>query len=125
MGVTLSEKAYAGNLQFLGGTDPGYIQNILGLAPNRSGTLYGLTNGFGNISGYFVPEIKRHLVSDETSISEWRWLFVLTAAIYCTFMTIFSVAASGNVQAFNSKAYKGVTQQPTSQATSSFSSQFS
>ena len=45
---------------------------------------------------------------DETSISEWRWLFVLTAAIYCTFMTIFSVAASGNVQAFNSKAYKGV-----------------
>lgn len=45
---------------------------------------------------------------DETSISEWRWLFVLTAAIYCTFMTIFSVAASGNVQAFNYKAYKGV-----------------
>ena len=45
---------------------------------------------------------------DETSISEWRWLFVLTAIIYCTFITIFSLAASGNVQAFNYKAYKGV-----------------
>jgi len=93
---------------FQGGTDPGYIQNILGLAPNRCGTVYGLTNGFGNISGYFVPEIKRHLVSDETSISEWRWLFVLTAIIYCIFIIIFLVGASGNVQTFNYKSYKGV-----------------
>ena len=28
----------------------------------RSGTLYGFTNGFGNISGYLVPEIKKRIV---------------------------------------------------------------
>ena len=39
------------------------IQNWDDRKKFRSGTLYGLTNGFGNISGYFVPEIKRHLVS--------------------------------------------------------------
>ena len=65
---------------FNGGTNAGHIQNIIGLAPNRSqcsslwclssnqsilhrsGTLYGFTNGFGNISGYLVPEIKKQIV---------------------------------------------------------------
>merc|ERR1719397_1438071 len=56
---------------FNGGTNAGHVQNIIGLAPNRSGTLYGFTNGFGNISGYLVPEIKKQIVQDESSLSEW------------------------------------------------------
>merc|ERR1712032_756144 len=106
MGVTLSEKAYAGNLQFLGGTDPGYIQNIIGLAPNRSGTLYGFTNGFGNISGYLVPQLKTYIVQDETNVLQWRWLFFLTAGINLIFTTAFTLFASQKVQAFNYKTYK-------------------
>ena len=67
---------------FNGGTMSSYIQNLINLAPNRSsfallwcglccherkvllrsGTLYGISNGFGNITGFLVPEIKKRIV---------------------------------------------------------------
>ena len=139
---------------FNGGTNAGHIQNIIGLAPNRSqcsslwclssnqsilhrsGTLYGFTNGFGNISGYLVPEIKKQIVKvpldifiikhdhyyhqyqyyypdnhhyehqyyhhydhqDETSLSEWRWLFFITAGVNVVTTFVFSLCASPAVQ---------------------------
>merc|ERR1712156_1411966 len=91
---------------FNGGTNAGHIQNIIGLAPNRSGTLYGFTNGFGNISGYIVPQLKNYIVQDERNVLQWRWLFFLTAGINFTFATLFIVFASSTVQTFNHKTYK-------------------
>ena len=104
---------------FNGGVMSGYIQNIIGLAPNRcpttpsnlhrSGTVYGVTNGFGNISGFLVPEIKRRIVQDETSLEQWRWLFLLGCSSYTAIALIFLFGASGVVQAFNFKSYAGIT----------------
>jgi len=94
---------------FNGGVMSGYIQNIIGLAPNRSGTVYGVTNGFGNISGFLVPEIKRIIVQDETSLEQWRWLFLLGCSSYTAIALIFLFGASGVVQAFNFKSYAGIT----------------
>ena len=42
---------------------------ILENSTHRSGTLYGFTNGFGNISGYLVPEIKRQIVKVDSKAS--------------------------------------------------------
>ena len=36
---------------------------------DRSGTLYGLTNGFGNISGYLVPQLKSYIVQVDSQLS--------------------------------------------------------
>merc|ERR1719209_1943279 len=91
---------------FNGSANAGHVQNIIGLAPNRSGTLYGFTNGFGNISGYIVPQLKNCIVQDGRSVLQWRWLFFLTAGINFTFATLFTVFASSKVQTFNHKAYE-------------------
>jgi len=91
---------------FNGSANAGHVQNIIGLAPNRSGTLYGFTNGFGNISGYIVPQLKNYIVQDERNVLQWRWLFFLTAGINFTFATLFTVFASSTVQTFNHKTYK-------------------
>jgi len=91
---------------FNGSANAGHVQNIIGLAPNRSGTLYGFTNGFGNISGYLVPQLKTYIVQDETNVLQWRWLFFLTAGINLIFTTAFTLFASQKVQAFNYKTYK-------------------
>jgi len=91
---------------FNGSANAGHIQNIIGLAPNRSGSLYGLTNGFGNISGYLVPQLKNYIVQDEKNVLQWRSLFFITAGINLIFTTTFSLFASSKVQAFNSKTYK-------------------
>jgi len=94
---------------FNGGTMSSYIQNLINLAPNRSGTLYGISNGFGNITGFLVPEIKKRIVLNESSISEWRWMFVLACGFYCAEAAIFTIFAKDAVQAFNFKSYAGVT----------------
>jgi len=94
---------------FNGSANAGHIQNIIGLAPNRSGTLYGLTNGFGNISGYLVPQLKSYIVQDESDVLQWRWLFFLTAGINLLFTTAFNLFASDKVQAFNYKTYNSTS----------------
>jgi len=97
------------SFSFNGGCVSGYIQNILTLAPNRSGTLYGVTNGFGNLTGFLVPEIKRRIVLDEKSIEQWRWLFIMASSLYGLTTLFFVVLASNTVQMFNRKSYDGVT----------------
>ena len=88
----------------------GYIQNIIGLGPNRSGTLYGVTNGFGNLSGFLVPEITKRIVGDfDDDVDKWRWLFVIAASLYTLEAIYFCLAASAEVQEFNHKSYSGVT----------------
>ena len=95
---------------FNGGVMAGHIQNGIDLGPNRSGTLYGVSNGFGNLSGFLVPEITKRILGDcDTDVTRWRWLFILAGAMYMANTLLFCVAASPKVQEFNSKSYVGVT----------------
>merc|ERR550519_3319132 len=98
---------------FNGGTMAGHIQNIMGLGPNRSGTLYGITNGFGNLSGFLVPEVTKRVVGTcpacLAEVAGWRWLFLIAAGCFAGFTLYFLLAASPHVQHFNSKDYTGVT----------------
>ncbi|XP_023343977.1 probable anion transporter 2, chloroplastic [Eurytemora carolleeae] len=87
----------------------GHIQNILSISPNRSGTLYGLTNGFGNISGFLVPMVKDWVVQDLKSVSDWRYLFIIAASLYLFETIYFNIFASRRVQEFNEKDYKEIS----------------
>ena len=92
----------------------GHIQNIIGLGPNRSGTLYGVSNGFGNLTGFLVPEITKRIIGNcgeacDTDVARWRWLFILAASFYALTTAYFCLAASSEVQKFNDKSYAGLT----------------
>jgi len=85
---------------FNGGAFSGHIQNIIKLAPNRSGTCYGVTNGFGNFAGFSVPYVVGAITADgnQHNPDAWRWVFYIAAALY-TFETIyFCIAASGKAK---------------------------
>merc|ERR1712110_53973 len=58
-------------------------------------------NGFGNIGGYLVPQLKSYIVQDERDVLQWRWLFFLTAGINLLFTTAFNLFALDKVQAIN------------------------
>jgi len=94
---------------FNGAVLSGHIQNIMSLAPNRSGTLYGITNGFGNISGFLVPLVKAWIVTDVDSIVDWRNLFFIAAGLYIFMALLFILCANKDVQYFNSKDYASQT----------------
>ena len=104
----------AGTFAFNGAIMAGHIQNGLDLGPNRSGTLYGVSNGFGNISGFLVPVITKAMIGScgaacDTDVSRWRWLFILAAVSYGLNTALFCLAASSEVQTFNTKSYSGLT----------------
>ncbi|XP_023342681.1 putative inorganic phosphate cotransporter isoform X2 [Eurytemora carolleeae] len=95
---------------FNGALYAGHSLNGLTIAPNRAGTIMGLTNGFGSIAGIFVPLVKSAIVKSPADcaelISRWRIVFVIPAVIYTTVAILFVIIGSGEVQEYDKKVYK-------------------
>ena len=59
------------------------FQSPLDLTPTYSGTMYGLCNGFGALSGMICPLVATALTAaDPYDLSGWRTLFLLGTALY-------------------------------------------
>ena len=73
----------------------------------RSGTVYGVTNGFGNFSGFGVPYVVAAITAGrEHSAAAWRWVFFLASGLYVLETIFFLVLASDKIQYFDTKSYK-------------------
>jgi len=98
--------AYACN----GAIYSGHSINTITIAPNRSGTVMGLSNGFGSIAGIFIPLVKDWIVGAPATCQEmirrWQIMFYIPSGIYIVAALNFVIFASGQVQSFDSKSYK-------------------
>lgn len=98
-------------------------QNPQDLAPNFAGSVFGLANFFATTSGflsplavsYFTREKVRNsirhselkLLSFQSTMSEWRNVFILDGALYIISAVFFMFFGSGEVQSWNRKeSYK-------------------
>ncbi|XP_054273649.1 sialin-like [Macrosteles quadrilineatus] len=79
----------------------GYNINHLDLSPNFAGVLMGLCNGLENVSTILAPLSVGWVVSDPTSVAQWRWVFIITAALACIGNAIFVFFGSADVQPWN------------------------
>ncbi|XP_046751246.1 putative inorganic phosphate cotransporter isoform X2 [Diprion similis] len=79
---------------------PGMKVNALDLSPNYSGTLMGLVNGIGALSGIVTPYLVGVLTPHQT-VSEWRLVFWIVAAIFVVTNLVYVFLASGDVQFWN------------------------
>jgi len=89
---------------FSGCLSAGHIQNLLMLAPNKSGTLMGLSNGFGNISGAVTPLLAGYLVSGSAGLKPlvgWRVLFLSGTLFYLLAWLLFMTGAGDRQQPFD------------------------
>lgn len=77
-----------------------FINNV-DLAPNFSGVVQGIVNGFSNICGILAPLIVQVLVTDEENQVHWRRTFYLASAVYISGAIIFCIFGSGEVQPWN------------------------
>nr|XP_018898751.1 PREDICTED: putative inorganic phosphate cotransporter isoform X2 [Bemisia tabaci] len=105
--------AFAGEYEYLaltllilaaglnGATLIGYHSNHLDLAPNFSGTLMGITNGFGNVASISAPLFAGFMLTDMTSLSEWRIVFLTSAAVFFVGNLIFVIFGTAEVQDWN------------------------
>ncbi|XP_037779269.1 putative inorganic phosphate cotransporter [Penaeus monodon] len=79
----------------------GYMCSHQDLAPNFAGTLFGVTNTLANIPGFAAPQLTGAITYGNQTLSAWRRVFLLSAAIYFVSCTVYLLFISADVQPWN------------------------
>eukprot|EP00095_Tigriopus_kingsejongensis_P004809 maker-scaffold182_size278544-snap-gene-1.27 protein:Tk04809 transcript:maker-scaffold182_size278544-snap-gene-1.27-mRNA-1 annotation:"inorganic phosphate cotransporter" len=78
------------------------FMNVVDVAPNFTGTVAGITNGFGAGTGFVVPLITSAFTSDNPANPlGWRYLFLLSTLIYAAAFSFYLWAGKVEPQSFN------------------------
>lgn len=85
----------------MGSVNSGYLCSHQDLAPNLAGTLLGITNTFGALSGVASPAITGYIIQINTTIWGWRHVFLLSAALYLSCGLLYIFLISAEVQHWN------------------------
>ncbi|XP_071443018.1 sialin-like [Hetaerina americana] len=83
---------------FSGAGYSGVQVNHLALSPRLAGTLYGLTNAVSNVCGFLAPYVTGSIVNGHETITRWKTVFLISAAINLIANFIYLMFASGEVQ---------------------------
>ncbi|CAG9864853.1 unnamed protein product [Phyllotreta striolata] len=76
----------------------GFSINHLDIAPQYASILMGFGNTFATIPGIVSPIITGYLVTDETSVVEWRIVFYISSGIYLIGAVFYGTFVSGELQ---------------------------
>ncbi|XP_066938077.1 putative inorganic phosphate cotransporter isoform X2 [Macrobrachium rosenbergii] len=79
----------------------GYMCSHQDLAPNFAGILMGFTNTVSNIPGFIAPSIVGLIINNNQTLSAWRTVFLIAAAIYLITNTFYLIFISTDTQPWN------------------------
>ncbi|CAG9817728.1 unnamed protein product [Phaedon cochleariae] len=89
----------------------GFQINPVDLSPKFSGIIMGIGNGSSNIFSIIAPLMVQFLVTDETSRSQWRIIFIIAACVYSASNVFYVIFASGDEQWWNKSAEGNVEEE--------------
>ncbi|XP_072380338.1 sialin-like [Diabrotica undecimpunctata] len=76
----------------------GFAVNNLDLSPNYASIIVGIANTFATLPGIISPILTGYLVTDETSIEQWRIIFYIAGGIYLIGGLFYCIFGSGDLQ---------------------------
>jgi len=86
----------------MGAVYSGFFTNPQDIAPNFAGTILGLTNSIGSIPGFVAPHVASEILkSDDSDISKWRIVWIITIVIFSLESIFFIIFADGKPQQWN------------------------
>lgn len=88
----------------------GWSSSYMDIAPNYSGTLYGISNTFGSIPGFVAPSVVGALTEGHETLDRWRWCFLIPAALMVFDTIFFFIFGSAQEQSWNRKNYSAETE---------------
>ncbi|XP_021928322.1 sialin isoform X1 [Zootermopsis nevadensis] len=80
----------------------GYLGNGLDIAPNFSGTIFGMANTLSSLGGFLSSLMVGMLTQDNQTYTQWRKVFGIIAATYAGGAIVYSVFGTGELQSWNS-----------------------
>ncbi|VVC38172.1 Hypothetical protein CINCED_3A012145 [Cinara cedri] len=93
---------YVFTVTILCASNSGFKINHLDLSPNYAGLLIGLTNTFASGAGLLAPLYVGYVITDQTSVVQWRTVFISGAVVMFASNLFFVVYGSAKTQAWNS-----------------------
>lgn len=78
----------------------GVSVNHVDMSPTFAGSLMGLTNFFGNFTGFLVPLATTYLVGESKQIIDWAQLFYLSSCLSLFGGIIFLLFGSSSLQSW-------------------------
>lgn len=93
---------------FNGATYAGFQMNHIALSPKYAGTVFGITNTAGSMSGFLGPYITGLVINGNNTLAQWRYVFYLAAVVSFVGNIFYVVFASTEEQSWsvNSKNHK-------------------
>lgn len=84
-----------------GAVTAGYLGNGLDVAPNFSGTIFGIANTLSSLGGFLSSFMVGVLTFENQTYARWSIIFWILAVTYFTAGLTFLVCGSGELQAWN------------------------
>ncbi|GJQ83645.1 hypothetical protein Trydic_g14355 [Trypoxylus dichotomus] len=98
----ISVTIFTGSLFFNGAVTAGYLANGLDIAPNFSGTIFGMANTLSSLGGYISTTIVGALTNKNSTFNEWRNVFWVLVGVYALGGLMYLTFGSGELQPWNS-----------------------
>ncbi|KAL0112804.1 hypothetical protein PUN28_012219 [Cardiocondyla obscurior] len=98
---TASVAVFTVALTINGGITAGYLGNGLDIAPNFSGTIFGIANTFSSIGGFLSSFMVGNITYQNQTYSQWTIIFWILAAVYFAGAVTFAVLGTGELQSWN------------------------
>jgi len=89
------------SLFFNGAVTAGYLSNGLDIAPNFSGTIFGMANTLSSIGGWLSTFMVATLTSENHTFEQWRYVFWILFGVYTVGAMMFLCFGSGVLQPWN------------------------
>ncbi|XP_015433654.1 PREDICTED: putative inorganic phosphate cotransporter [Dufourea novaeangliae] len=84
-----------------GAVTAGYLGNGLDIAPNFSGTIFGLANTLSSLGGFLSSHMVGSITYKNQTYAQWTIIFWILAATYCTGALTFAIFGTGELQKWN------------------------
>lgn len=100
----LSVVIFTAALTINGAVTAGYLGNGLDIAPNFSGTIFGMANTLSSLGGGISSFMVGKLTYQNQKFQQWSIVFWVLAATYTTGALTFLIFGSGELEKWNNPA---------------------
>ncbi|CAG9773623.1 unnamed protein product [Ceutorhynchus assimilis] len=101
MNAALSVSVFTISLFFNGAVTAGYLANALDIAPNFSGTIFGLANTLSSFGGWLSTKIVAILTVEVSTFETWKYVFWILVLTYLFGAVFYLIFGSGKLQKWN------------------------
>lgn len=99
--VTMAIVLMTLSLTLHGAVSTGALSSVVDIGPNYAGITLGIVSSLGTMTGFVSPIIVGYLTFENQSITAWRWIFLICAAMLLGCGVLYMAFNDTSIQPWN------------------------